>query len=158
MLGKKWLRSYLRPYLNSLFKLLFNCFLINVKDQGSGAALPGAPCPQVSVWRGETRLPCASSVRPFPWGQVLPSADLTPAEVFGGCLQRCTAPRAAQGGPPLTAWRGDPGPAAEGGKPDTFSYSVLLSVHYVITAHICQFYFYPFFLLDTCIASEGKMF
>lgn len=78
----------------------------------------------------------------FPPGLALPSADLTLAE----------------GGSPLTAWRGDPGPAAEGGKPDTF-YSILPSAHYVIPAHICQFYFYPpFFCLDTCIASEGKMF
>lgn len=34
-LGQKWLRSFLHPYLNSLFKLLFNCFLINVKAPGS---------------------------------------------------------------------------------------------------------------------------
>lgn len=33
-LGKKCLRSYFCPYLSSLFKLLFNCFLINVKDRG----------------------------------------------------------------------------------------------------------------------------
>lgn len=144
-LGKKWLRAYLCPYLNSLFKLLFNCLLINVKDRGSQAALPGAPCPRVSVWRGARRLPWSSSVRPFPSGQVLPSADATPAEVSSRCPQRCTALRAAEGGPPFTVWQGDPGAAAEGGKPDTFSYSVLLSIHYAITAHICQFYFYPFF-------------
>lgn len=43
-------------------------------------------------------------------------------------------------------WGSSTGVSAGGPPPDTFSYSVLLSIHYVITARICRVYFYPFFL------------